>query len=94
MSRAAAAEEATVRRPLLLVRAAVKDVRYWTQPPVRTATVRAAASAPSASWRLTARVLPCSARAHTEKSYFLPCSTRTPVLYPEFVTDEPAASER
>lgn len=80
MSRAVAAEEATDRRPSLLVRVAVKAARYWTQPPPRTATLRAAASAPSASWRLTVSVLPLPARAHTEKSYFLPCSTRRPVL--------------
>ncbi|CAM5425127.1 hypothetical protein STENM223S_04842 [Streptomyces tendae] len=43
---------------------------------------------------MTARVVPFSARAQTEKSYFFPFSTRMPVLYPVLVTAAPAASER
>src|ERR1044072_3660278 len=79
MSGAAAGEEATVRRPVELVRVAVKVAVYLAQPPL-TATWRALARVPSASFRVTVRFVPLSARAHTEKSYFLPSSTWTPVL--------------
>lgn len=68
-----------MRRPSLLVRVAVKVARYLAQPPLTT-TWRALASVPSASWRVTVSAVRLSARAHTEKSYFLPSSTRTPVL--------------
>jgi hypothetical protein len=78
-SSAAAFAEATARRPRLLVRVAVKVALYLAQPPLTT-TCRAVASVPAASLRETVSVLPLSARAHTEKSYLLPCSTRMPVL--------------
>jgi hypothetical protein len=80
MSSAAAAEEATVRRPPALVRVAMKVALYRAQPFFFTATWRAVASVPPVSWRETVRAVPLSARAHTEKSYFLPSSTRIPVL--------------
>lgn len=79
MSSAAAFEEATARRPRLLVRDAVKVARYLAHPP-STATWRAVASGPAASFRETVSVLPPAARAHTEKSYRSPCSSRMPVL--------------
>lgn len=79
MSRAAAPEEATERRPRLLVRAAVKVASYRAQSPL-TAARRTFARLPAASLSVTVRVLPLSARAQTEKSYRLPCSTRMPVL--------------
>lgn len=82
-----------MRRPRLLVRVAVKVAVYFAQPPF-AATWRVVASVPGASFRVTLSVVPLWARAHTEKSYFLPCSTRMPVLYPAFVTDEPAPRER
>ncbi|CAM5691118.1 hypothetical protein SALBM217S_08938 [Streptomyces griseoloalbus] len=79
MSRAASAAVATVRRPRLLVREAVNVALYCVQPP-RTATLRVSARVPAASFSVTVRVAPASARAHTEKSYRSPFSTRTPVL--------------
>ncbi len=79
MSRAVSAEVATVSRPRLLVRDAVNVALYRVQPP-RTATSRLSARVPAASLSVTVRVAPAPARAHTEKSYRLPCSTRMPVL--------------
>lgn len=80
MSRAVASDEATVRRPAVLVRVAVNLARYCAQPFFLTFTRCAVASVPPVSWRLTVSVVPVSARAHTEKSYFLPSSTAMPVL--------------
>lgn len=79
MSREAGAVVATARRPRLLVRVAVKVAVYLRHLP-STATSRTFASAPAASLSVTVRVVPLSARAHTEKSYFSPFSTWMPVL--------------
>lgn len=79
MSSATGPAAATVRRPLVLLRAAVNVARYLAQPP-RTVTRRASASVPSGSCSVTVTADVASARAHTEKSYALPLSTEIPVL--------------